>query len=303
MKIARKHALGLGCLAIVGAITAFAFTLPTGAVSVGGSAEIVVEVYASGAETVIQKPQDGEIFNNPLITFSETHSHAKSVTYYIKKLKEDGVTVEWTKEITDQKIEGEDVSGTSTFVLNMDELGGTGLYIFESDLIGIDNLPLVDSVRFTYAAIETEDPAVSPTGATVTYRVDYTAGVESIKYQLFDDNNNPVTDPVTVNTPNPETGGYMDIEIDLTNLRLESGKYHIVTVGYSGKNASGQVIGTSTVDFNYVSPDSPAVPDTGSLLASLNISRVDYLITGMIAFTGISVAALFIVLKSKKSKR
>ena len=299
MQIARKHLLGLGCLAIVGAITAFACTLPTGAVSTGGSVDIIVEVYASGSETVIHKPQDGEIFNDPMITFSEVHSHAKSVRYYLKKLNSDG-SVAWTKEIEDQRIEGEDVSGTTTFTLDMDKYGGAGVYIFESDLTAINDTPMKDSVRFTYAAIDAEDPVVSPTGASVKYRVNYTAGVKSLVYQLFDENNNPVSEPVSVNTTDPEDGGYMDIEIDVTNLDLKSAKYKILTIGFAGENGTGMNIGSDIVTFDYTSPDSPNVPDTGSLLSSLNISRSDYLITGIIGFTAISVAALFIVLKSKK---
>jgi hypothetical protein len=299
MQIARKHLLGLGCLAIVGAITAFATTLPTGAVSTGGSVDIVVEVYASNAETIIHKPQDGEIFNEPTITFSEMHSHAKSVKYYLKKLNSDG-SIAWTKEIEDQRVEGEDVSGTTTFELNMDENGGTGVYIFESDLIAINDTPLKDSVRFTYAAIQAEEPVVSPTGATVKYRVDYTSGVKSLTYQIFDEKNNAVSEPINVNTTDPEAGGYMDIEIDVTNLDMASGTYKILTTGFAGENGTGMNIGSSLVTFDYTSPDSPNVPDTGSLLTSLNISNADYLITGIVGFTAISIAALFIVLKSKK---
>lgn len=299
MQIARKHLLGLGCLAIVGAITVFATTLPTGAVSTSGSVDIMVEVYASGSETVIRKPQDGEIFNNPIITFSETHSHAKSVRYYLKKLNTDG-SVAWTKEIEDQRIEGYDVSGTTTFSLDMNDNGGAGVYIFESDLIAINDIPMEDSVRFTYATIQAEDPVVSPTGASVKYRVDYTSGVKSLTYQIFDENDKAVSEPININTTDPENGGYMDIEIDVTNLDLASGKYKILTIGFAGEGGSGMSIGSSIVTFDYTSPDSPNVPDTGSLLAALNISRTDYLITGIIGFAAISIAALFIVLKSKK---
>lgn len=300
MKIARKHALGLGCLAIVGAITAFAFTLPTGAVSVGGAVEIMVEVYSSNAETQINKPQDGEIFSEPKITFSETHSHAKSVSYYLTKLNPDG-TVASKVEITDQKIEGTDVSGTTTFDLDMNDYGGTGVYVFESKLIGVDDTTHTDHVQFTYAAISAEDPTVSDSGAEVSYRVKYSSGVKSLTYQLFDEKNNAISEPITINTTDPEAGGYMDIDIDVTNLDLKSGKYQILTVGHSEKDGAGQTIGTDLVSFNYTAPDSPDVPDTGSLLAALNISRADYLITGIIGFTAISVAALFIVMKSKRN--
>lgn len=301
MKIARKHALGLGCLAIVGAITAFAFTLPTGAVSIGGEVEITVEVYSSSSETLINKPQDGEIFSEPQITFSEMHSHARTVNYYLKKLNADG-SIEWKKEITDQRISGMDVSGTTTFTLDMNDWGGTGVYVFETELVGTDNTTHTDHVQFTYAAITAEEPEVSPTGASVKYRVDYTPGVKSFTYQLFDANNNAISEPITVNTDDPDAGGYMDIEIDVTNLNMETGKYQILTVGFSEENGAGQTIGSSLVKFDYTAPDSPNVPDTGSLFTSLNISRADYLITGILGFTGISIAALFVVLKSKKSE-
>lgn len=300
MKIARKHALGLGCLAIVGAITAFAFTLPTGAVSVGGAVEVTVEVYSSNAETQINKPQDGEIFSEPQITFSETHSHAKSVSYYLTKLNPDG-SVASKVEIEEQRIEGTNVSGTTTFMLDMNNYGGTGVYIFESKLIGDDGTTHTDHVQFTYAAIQAEEPEVSPTGATIKYRVNYTPGVKSLTYQLFDSKNNAISEPVTVNTTDPVKGGYMDIEIDVTNFDMVSGVYQILTIGHSEENGAGQTIGSDLVDFDYVAPDSPNVPDTGSLLGALNISRADYLITGILGFTAISIAALFIVLKSKRN--
>ncbi|MBO7720550.1 hypothetical protein J6S35_02885 [Candidatus Saccharibacteria bacterium] len=302
MHIAKKQLLGLGGLAVVAAMTAFACTLPTGAVPVKGNVEITVEVYDNDSVTRIDRPLDGDVFTGPNITFQETHSHAKIVQYYLAKYNTDG-TKEWEKELTEYRVTGDDVSGHTEFILDMDENGGPGKYHFISRLTAPLGPPDEDVVEFVYASISADEHDVSTPAGKVDFRVDYTAGVKSLAYRVYDKDNNPVTDQFIANTDDPENGGYMDLSIDLTDYNLKSGDYTIYIVGYSGLDGTGEVAGTALLTFTYTAPDSPDVPNTGSILSALNISRADFLITGIIGFTAISVVALFVVARTKKCRK
>ena len=297
MQIAKKKLLGIGGLALVTAMTAFACQLPAGAVSVGGSTEIVVEVYSINTETNITKPLDGDIFSNPVVDFSETHSRVKNVKYYLDKVDvNDKVVKTW--ELTEYEVIGEDESGHTDFSLNLDEYGGYSKYVFRSVATSPNNLTYTDSVSFTYAAISADQSSLVSNPAEVKFRVNYTSGVQSLTYQLLDASGNPVSKIYTTNTSNSAAGGYEDITIDMSGLDLPAGDYKVYIVGHSLIDGAGKNIGVAILSFNYAG--SPNVPNTGSLLASLNIARADYLITGVVGFTAISIVALVVIKKAHR---
>lgn len=81
---------------------------------------------------------------------------------------------------------------------------------------------------------------------------------------------------------------------------LEDGDYKTV-ITY--KNANGKIVGDAeTYNISYDDGKSIVVPDTGGLFQGLNISREDYLITGLIVFMVVGVVAFGIVVKNKRSK-
>ena len=82
---------------------------------------------------------------------------------------------------------------------------------------------------------------------------------------------------------------------------LEDGEYKTV-ITYKDNN--GKIIGNSTT-YNITYDDGKAivVPDTGGLFQGLNISREDYLITGLVVFMVISVVAFGIVIRKKKTNK
>ena len=302
MNSTKKKLLGFGGLAFVIATTAFATTLPTGATSsVGGSVDVVVQVYDVNFATTINKPLDGDVYNVSEISFSETHSHAYRVDYVLYRLNTDGTVAE-TYNLSDYTVTGEDVSGNTNFTLDLNNYGGTGVYVFESIITSSAGTTRTDHVQFTYAAISADQGDVSATATKVDFVANYTAGVKSLSYVLRDSNGKNLTEVFSVNTKTPTTGGSEQLSIDLTELGLSAGEYTIFIVGYEGVDASGDVIGTAAVHFNY-SPEAPNVPDTGSLFSALNISRADYLITGLICFVLISVAALVVIKRSHKKSQ
>ena len=301
MQKAKKQLLGFGGLAFVVALTAFATTLPTGATSVGGNVDVVVQVYNVNFETVINSPLDGELFSKSEIDFSETHSHAYRVDYVLQKLNSDGSVAE-TYSLDEYAVVGEDVSGNTDFTLNLNDYGGPGVYVFRSTVTSSVGSTKEDAVQFTYAAISVNEQDITATATKVDFKVNYTAGVKSLTYVLRDKQGKDLTEVFTVNTSSPDAGGVMDLSIDLTELGLDADDYTIFVSGYDDFNGKGNLIDAVSAIFNY-SPSAPNVPDTGSLLSALNISRADYLITGIVCFMIISIIALVVIRRAHKQNR
>lgn len=311
MQIAKKQLLGFGCFALVVGMTAFAATLPTGAVStVGGDVQINVRVYDTNTNTTITKPLDGEVFGTSIIDFSEIHSHAYKVRYSLEKIDEDSTVLQhW--DLSDYDIDGQDISSETDFTLDLDNYDGAGIYIFKSVVTAENGLTKESLVRFIYATIDSKQSDVVTTDTAVNFRVSYTSGVKSLTYQVFNSKGEPASDVFVYDTLAPGAGGYADFVLDLTKLGLEAGDYTIRITGYDAKEGSGKAIGTKELSFKKASdtpdtpvtpdtPDAPNVPDTGSILNALNISRSDFIITSLIAFGIISVGALIAIRKSHK---
>ena len=304
MQIAKKQLLGFGGLAFVVAMTAFATTLPAGAVNstATGNVDVYVQVYNVNFETVINNPKDGEVYSTSKISFSETHSHAYGVKYYLQRLNSDGTVAE-TFELKDYEVKGEDVSGNTNFELNLNEYGGIGTYVFRSVVTSSAGSTKEDAVQFVYAGIDAKQEDVVASSTDVNFRVYYTSGVKSLTYEIRNSKGETVSTVFKVNTSSPTTGGFMDLSIDLTEMNLASDEYSIYIVGFDGLMGEGDIIDTAMVTFKYTAPDAPNVPDTGSLFGALNISRADYLITGLIGFVAISIVALIVIKKTHKKQQ
>lgn len=77
---------------------------------------------------------------------------------------------------------------------------------------------------------------------------------------------------------------------------LVSGTYLIDAIGY---NAGGDIVYREKFNYNYEVEVVP-VPDTGSFFQGLNISREDFLITGLIMFGIISIVGVGIIVRKKR---
>lgn len=81
---------------------------------------------------------------------------------------------------------------------------------------------------------------------------------------------------------------------------LEYGDY---TAVITFKNEFGRIVGnTKTLIIKYYDGGAIIVPDTGGFFQGLNISREDYLITGLIVFMVIGVVAFGVVARNRKNK-
>ena len=93
--------------------------------------------------------------------------------------------------------------------------------------------------------------------------------------------------------------GFKNGEVSVPMSGLDSGLY---TAVIAFKNSFGRTVATKTIKIRY-DAKSIVVPDTGSFFMGLNISREDYLITGLAVFMILGVVAFGIVAKNRKDRR
>lgn len=305
MQIARKQLLGFGGLALVAAITTFAYNLPASAVSAGADAKIEVTVYSKTYETVIQSPLDGSVHTNNIIAVSNIYSHASTVKYTISKLNDDG-TEGPAVEIPSAAISGFDVSGTNNFNLDMDEYGSYGTYVLRSILNVYDDLGDEDSVSFVYTAAELTGTGINEDNNNPLIDFNYGSGVAAMTFQAYNkETGEPLfSTPIKYTVENAGVSGSGRIELPFASVNAKSGDYYVLANAYGTTDVSATpLVSGLRADIEYTAPMAPEVPDTGALLAALNISRADFVITGMLSFAIITVLALVIMHKARKSSK
>ena len=145
--------------------------------------------------------------------------------------------------------------------------------------------PIVDSVTTIETAIYDDKD-----GSLVrTVKVDRASGVA----EVYDKDGNLI-----FTLPNALKNGNV-IVIPMTGL--PAGDY---TAIISFKNKYGHLVGdTLTIKIHWDGDKAIIVPDTGSFLAGLNISREDYLITGLVVFMVIGVVAFGVVARNRRNRR
>ena len=285
MRKQKKQLLGFAGLALVAGMTVFACNLPTNAVSTtGGDADVYVRVYSHTFETKIEAPLDGQIFTDNIVSFAELHSKANNVKYYLTHVGENGYSDE-TFELTEYEVSGVEVDGRT-----------------ESVITSSTGRTQEDSVKFRFEAIYSPDEEIvsDPSKDTIDVDVYYSAGVKLITFEIQDKNGNRVSRVFGHIASSQTSSGRDMVALNIGNLGIESGEYVIVIKGYDNLDQTGNPIGTDSVKLIYTAPDSPNVPNTGSLLAALNISSSDFLVTGIIGFIAISVISLFVIKRANR---
>ncbi len=150
--------------------------------------------------------------------------------------------------------------------------------------------------------------------------------VDKIQIQVFDKDGNKVfvngSDDVPLEFTREQleamgltADGKVRVELPFDKFKIKDGAY---TAGLVAYNADGEIIALSETKakINYKSqggstdpgkpdepdnPDKPEVPDTGNnLFRNLNISNVDYIITGLVAFGMVTAFAVILIIRRNK---
>jgi len=165
-----------------------------------------------------------------------------------------------------------------------------------------------DTVAFNYTAIEAvheevaanRDPILDITlNGEVSYVLVH-AYDRAGKALFVDAEGNAVPLRLNRDDIDPITG-HISATLPFEQYGAESGDYTAVVVAY---NDADQILSMVTVPIKYLTPDDaviPEIPNTGSLrIGSLNITRLDYLLTGLIAFVLVAGFAVFLVCRKNR---
>ncbi len=178
---------------------------------------------------------------------------------------------------------------------------GYGRYVVTARGVGEQGVYDEDSVVFYYLPVavqaeETEDENVKLTLDYVadTGEDETNGNVSSIVIRVYDENGNEITklSPVTVEPPTTT------VTLPFSDYDLPAGKYRFEVTAY---DRDGEVIYQPyEFWFDYTVEEDILVPDTGNFFEQLNISRGDYLITGLIVFISVALAGTLIITKTSK---
>ncbi len=311
MRKTRKQLLGLAGLAAVAIMTAVACGMPApDAAAEGdegsGNMSLTVRVNEANTSLRINSPRNNSSTIDHVVKASVDFSETNKLEYYLIQKQADGSEkrVDLPEHIPPQK------NGTDNFDIDLDALGLTfGDIQFHAIAHGNNNTVRDDTSVFQYSAIEANfegaeenrDPIL---GIRLNDKVDY------VLVHIYDAKGNPLfvdengdEVPIKLNRDeiDPTTGKILTT-LPFEKYDAESGDYRAVVVAY---NDADQILSMVTAATTYLTPEDaviPEIPNTGSLrIGNLNITRLDYLLTGLIAFA--VVASFAIVLVYRKNRR
>lgn len=312
MKRQKKLILGLLGLAGVVGITLFARTLPTPeALANSASVDIKVQVLATRPAVRIIRPVDNFTSIQSSFRMAVNYNNATRARYQITY--KPGTDQERTFNLREKTIEGtsEQASNWSDEIdIDFTSLGGYGNYIIKAMLGDGEGdafqLKAEDSVLFNYYPAKV-DTVTSETNGDPVYIVEFNDDTDIIKIQAYSkDGNKPLFDPeITYQIPNPRPAdNKARIVLPFSSYGATSGDYVVKITLYSKNNPSQPLSDTIVSNLNnYNPPSAPAVPNTGGILGQINLSRADYLITGLAIFFLAAIVGLKILLPKKKQSR
>lgn len=304
MKRTNKKLFGFLGLTAVAAITTFAVFLPTPEAQAAGSVTdyLTVRVVGPEADIEIIRPNDGADFVNPNQTIDYDYVGARKVTVTLEYPAPDGTVVtEVLKQMDDLDYE----SGVDSINLNLnDPKYGYGRYVVKVACEGTDGVFKEDAIEFTYVPVTAEAEQSTEKEGEVNVDLNYdetNENIDTIVINVYDEDGNLIEglSPVIVQSPNKT------VALDFMSYGLEPGTY-IITATACDKNGN-PLYEPYVTKVNYAVPEK-AVPNTGSVFQNANISKTDYLITGLIVFGLVAMAGTVTILKhnrqdSKQSNR
>ena len=267
----------------------------------------VVYVYNPAPEPApkvqIVEPTNGTITSDAEQNITIDHEDVTKLTITIKRTDKDGV--EHTKIVeVDTALEPDTTS--LPYNLNDQTDPDLGYGIYTVTVVGTNAGEVVSeqSISFEFLPVivdTTRDPETGDADVTLDYDEDNN-DIDHFVIIIKDSDGNPIDGiPPIIVTP-PDT----KVTIPFSEYGLPEGKYIIETTAY---DADGNALYTPyNAAFKYSLEPEPEpehedipVPNTGGFLKNLNISRTDYLITGLIIFFTFGIGSIVFVMKGKKA--
>ena len=249
----------------------------------------------------IIEPTDGTMTSNAEQNITINHEDVTKLTITIKRTDKDGVEHTKTVEI-DTALEPDTTSLPYNLSDQVDPEFGYGVYTITVVGTNAGEVVSEQSISFEFLPVivdTTRDPETGDADVTLDYDEDNN-DIDHFVIIIKDSDGNPVDGIPPIIVTLPET----TVTIPFSEYGLPEGKYTIEATAY---DADGNALYNpySTV-FKYTlepepEPEPIPVPNTGGFLKNLNISRTDYLITGLIIFFTFGIGGLVFIMRGRKA--
>lgn len=301
MKKTKKRVFGLLSLVLVVATTIFAAFLPGPEASALTSVTdtISVRVVGSTPDINIISPSNNSVFVFPDQILSFNYENVGDVLATIKYTDKNGDTHNYNFVEFDANYDADTFSdelnllgtnyGYGEYLLAVKGVGlaideETGGRVYDEDFVEFWFYPVIGE------ASEDENDGL------IYLDLEYdkeNENIDTIGINIYDENGNLVTamSPIKVKAPGDR------VELPFSEKDMTSGKYRIEITAY---NEDKEALYNPYI--TYVNYEAIPVPDTGGLFMNLNISRADYLITGLLIFFPIAIFSLVFVMKGRNYK-
>lgn len=323
MKRKTKRLLGVFGLVAVMVMTAIACALPTpeayaeDANTTSSDVTIKVTVVGVGSSATLVKPTNDEVVKTNIVPVEYNFQRMKVVYTNLSCTSTSRAAIEHVVD-TYEIPEGTEV-GTRTFDMDLNAWGvqadATCKVFLTGKSVDDKDLPQDPGVAFAYRAMQVDmgDKDDENNGKPTTdekgdpeVSIGVSEDVYSLLLQVYDASGNPVfvnkdgvEEPILVARDKFDlTNGSYKTNLPMSKYGAKSGWYELVAIAY-GQDGK-EVISMNTYRF-YYDANTPNVPGTGTVMENLNISRSDYVATGLIAFGAVAVFGVYLV--ARRSRR
>jgi len=315
MKKTRKKLIGLFGLAFVIAMTIFASFLPgpvASAISTLTDQITVVVVNPEEAPSAsIGSPSSGDKFLTPEQEIEIDYVNIKNYKIVLIYTDEEGV--EHPAQTVIEENNPGDVGPAVHNFRSIAEQFGYGKYTLRLEATGDDDAPIEDTIEFEYAAIDANTSTDEETGnpyVDLDFDQDQDSLTDDLKIDrvvitVYDKDGNPIegVPPIVVQPPVER------VEIPFSEYGLPEGDYILVAQPFNSDDKALFDTVTLNVTYNGKAEEEeedivvPSTADTGGMFKNLNISRTDYLITGIGLFLVVGIGSLFYISKHNNKRR
>ena len=301
MKKTRKHIIGVFGLVLVAMMTFLAIGIDTpGASATSATDTITVRVVGTVPKVSLLQPSGNITTTSSNQALKIDYENVRSITIKMAYTDKNGVNQTVTlSDPSDPAYSPDGAPGSLTEGVNLSNYG-TGKFTFTVSGTGEDGVTSTDTLEVTYYPVisNIEEGDDGEVYVDIDYDPDVVKDGEVYVYV-----DGKKTD-IVLRIPE-DIGSDGKILIPLDDLGPGDHKISVEIVAYDeeGKPVDGIYIEDNDIPYETVEVPDTNAPDTGGLFRNLNITKEDYLVTGLIVFFVFGVVAFGIVARNRKNRR
>lgn len=283
MRRAKKKFLGLLGLSLVAVMTTVAISMPTPEAAAITTVTDTIEVRVIGGTPAVdlRSSVEGKNVSSPHFTLNMDYENVARAKIYLRYVDDGSEPVEIAVYNDLESPAGSIYAG---FMLDK-----YGEYIVTAEAFGYDGTPAPeDYIRFKYVPVVASVSLNQVSGKYEITLESYGSDVNEVSYYLGNE------EIATLTKDN------FNQIVSFSMAGRPSGTYTINVVAKSDTGAMIYSPLALTIDYEAAEVPNAGTPDTGGLFKNLNISREDYLVTGLILFFVLGVVAFGIVARGHK---